>query len=138
MNANVRPGCAYVAASAFSPFRVAVLVIKTGTPGTSTSISLRTVSASVHTSDLFNTTTASAPLSFAATRNRWMRLGLKFWSSPLTKNTVSMFAATICSISSEPEALRENFVRRGNTTWISALASPSRRRTPTQSPTAGN
>ena len=70
MNANVRPGCAYVAASAFSPFRVAVLVIKTGTPGTSTSISLRTVSASVHTSDLFNTTTASAPLSFAATRNR--------------------------------------------------------------------
>jgi hypothetical protein len=82
--------------------------------------------------------TGAAPLSCAATKKRWMRFGLKFRSSPLTKNTVSIFAATICSISSEPDARRENFVRRGNTAWISARCSPSRRRTATQSPTAGN
>ena len=114
INATVCPGFANVTASAFKPFRVAVLVMSTGTPGASTSTSRFTASASSHTSDLFKMITGAAPLSCAATKNRWMRFGLKFRSSPLTRKTVSMFAATICSISSEPEARRENFVRRGS------------------------
>ncbi len=66
-----------------------------------------------------------------------MRRGLKSWSRPETRNTVSMLAATICSSVASPAARRENRLERGRTARILASLPATGGSIATQSPTAG-
>ena len=62
-----------------------------------------------------------------------MRRRLKSWSRPLTRNTVSMLAATTCSSVVSPATLRENRLRRGRSASMapsSAAPGPGRDRHP--------
>ena len=67
-----------------------------------------------------------------------MRRRLKSWSRPVTRNTVSMLAATTCSSVVSPATLRENRLRRGRRASMApSSAAPDPGETATQSPTAG-
>ena len=66
-----------------------------------------------------------------------MRRTLRSSPNALTRKTTSTFAATTCSTSWSPAALRENAVARSSTAWIVAASASGASSTATQSPTAG-
>ncbi len=123
--------------STLYPFSSVEVVTRTSTPKATEDTSESFCSKSSHKSDFVSTTTGMAPLSHAIEIYRSSRLRLKSWFNAMQRNTVSMFAATICSCCGSPAAFRIKALFRGNSDSMIELLPDSFQFTSTKSPTAG-
>ena len=133
----VDPGARYCSSSS-RPVPSMALTACTGAPIARSATSAIILSASAERSTLVSTTTGDAPLSQTTVRYLSTLAGFRSASTGETIQTVSTFAATICSSVRFPGALREKTDLRGRTLWTSASPRPSPQSSTTQSPTAGN
>ena len=123
--------------SSLYPFSSVEVVTRTSIPKATADTSESLFSKSSHRSDFVRIMTGMAPLSHAIEIYRSNRLRLKSWFNAMHRNTVSMFAATICSCCGSPAAFRTKAPFRGRTDSMMALLPDLFQFTSTKSPTAG-